>query len=117
MIIYKVGGKILNPKYRSDLNSILSEGIVHELHDKHFIIKSFNYMEDEDGLTGKIENRFQIMIKPGMSYPLEREMKIRVVGKIQFQDGDTKTTIVPEFIEINKSLPYDVANVNSILGG
>lgn len=103
----------------SDLNSLLVEGVITQLNEKDFVIQSFRYLEDEDGLTTKVENRFQVMTVHGRKYPIKKGMKIRVVGRLQYQDGDERTSIIPEYIEMNREqeLPYNVANVMSIVGG
>jgi len=84
-----------------DLNSVLIEGTILELREKDFIIKSFRHIEDEDGLTGKIENHFHISLN-GKSIPIEREMKVRIVGRLECLKGDEKMIIVPDHIECSE---------------
>jgi len=84
------------------LNSVLLEGYVIEIHEKDFIIQSFRDVPNEIGNAVMIENKFQIMTVYGRKYPISKGTKIRVVGRLQFQDGDKVVTIVPEHIEFAK---------------
>jgi len=85
---------------KSDLNSVLIEGVVSKIDKGSFVIASFISVEDEFGDSGKIENRFEI--DNPENYPIKMGSRVRVVGHLRYQNGDSITTIEPEMIEGGK---------------
>ncbi len=84
---------------QNDLNSVLIEGKIIEIHENDFIIQTFL---NKGKNSVQSENRFQIVTPYGRKYPIVKDLKVRVIGKLRCQEGDIRITIIPDHVEINR---------------